>query len=192
MFQNPVLVVGDVMLDRHVHGQVRRISPEAPVPVVSLLGEDQTPGGAGQRGRVAGRAWAAAVTLAGLIGDDAEGEQLRQVLALQGVERLALVEPPGLTTISKTRILSDTHQQLLRLDRDGDRDGFAAASSELARPGPAADRRPDRRGAGRLRQGRDHPRVARAVIGRCRRAGHPLRRRPQEGRLLASTPGRPS
>jgi hypothetical protein len=39
MFQNPVLVVGDVMLDRHVHGQVRRISPEAPVPVVSLMGE---------------------------------------------------------------------------------------------------------------------------------------------------------
>ena len=39
MFDVPVMVVGDVMLDRHVHGHVRRISPEAPVPVVSLVGE---------------------------------------------------------------------------------------------------------------------------------------------------------
>ena len=44
MFDVPVLVIGDVMLDRHVHGQVRRISPEAPVPVVSLSGEVHTPG----------------------------------------------------------------------------------------------------------------------------------------------------
>ena len=43
MFDVPVLVVGDVMLDRHVHGHVRRISPEAPVPVVSLVGEDTRP-----------------------------------------------------------------------------------------------------------------------------------------------------
>ena len=47
MFQTPVLVLGDVMLDRHLHGQVRRISPEAPVPVVNLGREDHSPGGAG-------------------------------------------------------------------------------------------------------------------------------------------------
>ncbi len=56
MFDIPVMVVGDVMLDRHVHGHVRRISPEAPVPVVSLAGEVHTPGGAGN----------VAATLAGL------------------------------------------------------------------------------------------------------------------------------
>ena len=43
MFDIPVMVVGDVMLDRYVHGQVRRISPEAPVPVVSLAGECTRP-----------------------------------------------------------------------------------------------------------------------------------------------------
>jgi len=66
-FEIPVLVIGDVMLDRHVHGHVRRISPEAPVPVVSLVGEVHTPGGAGNvAATLAGLG--SNVTLAGLIG----------------------------------------------------------------------------------------------------------------------------
>ena len=60
------------------------------------------------------------VTLAGLVGADPEEAQLRAALHSKGVERLALLQGAGLTTISKTRILSDTRQQLLRLDRDGD------------------------------------------------------------------------
>ena len=72
MFDVAVLVIGDVMLDRHVHGTVRRISPEAPVPVVSLAGEVHTPGGAGNvAATLAGLG--ARVTLAGLAGADAEG-----------------------------------------------------------------------------------------------------------------------
>src|SRR3954470_5421901 len=121
MFRNPVLVIGDVMLDRHVHGHVRRISPEAPVPVVSLEREDHTPGGAGNVAATLA-SLGCPVTLAGLIGADEEGARLRESLHSKGVERLSLVERPVLRTISKTRILSDTRQQLLRLDRDGNRD----------------------------------------------------------------------
>jgi len=172
MFQNPVLVVGDVMLDRHVHGQVRRISPEAPVPVVSLVGEVLTPGGAGNV--AAGLAGLGCrVTLTGLIGNDAEGAQLRQVLASKGVERLALVEHPGLETVTKTRILSDTHQQLLRLDRDGDRDRYAAQEARLlARVLPEID---DQSAVvlADYEKGVITPRVAREIIGRCRRRGIP-------------------
>ncbi len=172
MFHNPVLVVGDVMLDRHVHGQVRRISPEAPVPVVSLLGEVQTPGGAGNV--AAGLAGLGCrVTLAGLIGTDAEGEQLRQVLTSKGVERLDLVDHPDLTTVSKTRILSDTHQQLVRLDRDGDRSRFAALDQLLLdRVLPLID---DQTAVvlADYEKGVITPRVAREIIGRCRDRGVP-------------------
>ena len=73
------------------------------------------------------------MTLAGLAGADAEGAQLREALRAKGVEQLSLHDGPGLQTISKTRILSDSQQQLLRLDRDGDRAAFAAAAEELLR-----------------------------------------------------------
>src|SRR4051795_9859436 len=90
MFRIPVLVLGDVMLDRHVHGHVRRISPEAPVPVVSLVREDHTPGGAGNVAATLA-SLGCPVTLAGLIGADEEGARLRESLHSKGVERLSLV-----------------------------------------------------------------------------------------------------
>ena len=187
MFDVPVMVVGDVMLDRHVHGHVRRISPEAPVPVVSLAGEVHTPGGAGNvAATLAGLG--CPVTLAGLVGADAEGAQLREALHAKGVDRLALHEGPGLQTISKTRILSDGQQQLLRLDRDGDRAAFAAAAEGLLeRILPLIDEQAAVVLAD-YEKGAITPAVARAVIDRCRRAGHPLRGRPQEGRLRRLCP----
>ncbi len=172
MFNNRVLVVGDVMLDRHVHGRVRRISPEAPVPVVSLMGEVHTPGGAGNvAAGLAGLGCAA--TLAGLVGADAEGALLREALAAKGVDRLALLERPELSTVSKTRILSDSHQQLLRLDRDGDRARFLDFEDELLSgvlpliDGQSAVVLAD------YEKGVVTPRVAREVIARCRRLDIP-------------------
>jgi D-beta-D-heptose 7-phosphate kinase/D-beta-D-heptose 1-phosphate adenosyltransferase len=168
----PVLVCGDVMLDRHVHGQVRRISPEAPVPVVSLLREECAPGGAGHvAASMAGLG--CRVTLAGLIGDDPEGLQLRRALAGKGVARVVTAGPAGLTTVTKTRILSESHQQMLRLDRDGRRDAFAAAAPDLlARVLPRL---------GRFRavvlsdydKGVVTPDLASALIRRCRERGVP-------------------
>jgi D-beta-D-heptose 7-phosphate kinase / D-beta-D-heptose 1-phosphate adenosyltransferase len=172
MFDIPVMVVGDVMLDRHVHGHVRRISPEAPVPVVSLAGEVHTPGGAGNVAATLA-ALGSPVTLAGLVGPDAEGAELAQALRAKGVARLALHQGPGLQTITKTRILSEGQQQLLRLDRDGDRAAFAAAAGDLlGRILP----RLDEQAAVVLadyEKGAITPEVARAVIDGCRRRGIP-------------------
>jgi D-beta-D-heptose 7-phosphate kinase / D-beta-D-heptose 1-phosphate adenosyltransferase len=172
MFDIPVLVVGDVMLDRHVHGHVRRISPEAPVPVVSLVGEVHTPGGAGNvAATLAGLG--STVTLAGLVGPDAEGTQLREALHAKGVKLLALHEVAGLPTISKTRILSDTQQQLLRLDRDGDRAAFAAAAGGLLeRVLPLVDQQAAVVLAD-YDKGVITPTVSRAIIDRCRQRGIP-------------------
>ena len=172
MFDIPVMVIGDVMLDRHVHGHVRRISPEAPVPVVSLSGEVHTPGGAGNvAATLAGLG--ARVTLAGLVGADAEGEQLREALRAKGVSRLALHEGPGVETISKTRILSEGQQQLLRLDRDGDRAAFvAAAGGMLERLLPMLEEQAAVVLAD-YEKGALTPAVVRAVIDACRGRGIP-------------------
>jgi D-beta-D-heptose 7-phosphate kinase/D-beta-D-heptose 1-phosphate adenosyltransferase len=172
MFDVPVMVIGDVMLDRHVHGHVRRISPEAPVPVVSLAGEVHTPGGAGNvAATLAGLG--CPVTLAGLVGADAEGMQLREALHGKGVVRVVLHAGPGLQTISKTRILSEGQQQLLRLDRDGDRAAFAAeAETLLRRILPVVDEQAAVVLAD-YEKGVITPAVARAVIDRCRERGIP-------------------
>jgi D-beta-D-heptose 7-phosphate kinase / D-beta-D-heptose 1-phosphate adenosyltransferase len=167
MFQTPVLVLGDVMLDRHIHGQVRRISPEAPVPVVNLVREHHSPGGAGN---VAATlvSLGCTVTLAGLIGTDEEGDLLRESLRSRGVERLSLVERSVLKTISKTRILSDTHQQLIRLDRDGERVSYAGLEGELLEQAlPLIDHQSAVVLAD-YEKGAITPEVSRTVIRRCR------------------------
>jgi D-beta-D-heptose 7-phosphate kinase / D-beta-D-heptose 1-phosphate adenosyltransferase len=171
-FEIPVLVIGDVMLDRHIHGHVRRISPEAPVPVVSLVGEVHTPGGAGNvAATMAGLG--SIVTLAGLIGPDDEGTQLREALRVKGIKHPALHEVVDVPTITKTRILSDTQQQLLRLDRDGDRAAFAAAAGALlGRVLPLVEEHVAVVLAD-YEKGAITPTVSRVFIDRCRQRGIP-------------------
>ena len=172
MLNVPVLVVGDVMLDRHIHGHVRRISPEAPVPVVSLAGEVHTPGGAGNvAATLAGLG--CPVTLAGLVGADVEGSLLRDALRAKGVCRLALHEGPGVQTISKTRILSEGQQQLLRLDRDGDRAACDAAVEGLLRQVLPLVEEQAAVVLADYEKGAISPALARAVIDRCRERGIP-------------------
>ncbi len=109
-----VLVVGDIMLDRFVYGGVERISPESPVPVLSVSREDVMLGGAGN----------ALANLAGLgaqghivsvVGDDAEGRAVIQQVKALGFETNGLVKDVDRPTIVKTRFLAG-HQQLLRTD----------------------------------------------------------------------------
>jgi D-beta-D-heptose 7-phosphate kinase/D-beta-D-heptose 1-phosphate adenosyltransferase len=172
MFQTPVLVLGDVMRDRHIHGQVKRISPEAPVPVVNLEREDHSPGGAGNVAATLA-SLGCDVTLAGLIGTDEEGTQLRESLRSKGVRRLSLVERPELETICKTRILSETHQQLIRLDRDGEREDYARLEEDLL---DQAMPLVECQGAVVLadyEKGAITPGVSREVIRRCRERGIP-------------------
>jgi D-beta-D-heptose 7-phosphate kinase/D-beta-D-heptose 1-phosphate adenosyltransferase len=114
----PVVVVGDVILDTYVRGRVDRISPEAPVPVVRKLGEEDRPGGAANvAANVA--ALSARPRLVAFVGDDDGGRALRQELSRWGVPTGGLLELPGRPTTRKTRVLAQ-NQQVLRLDREED------------------------------------------------------------------------
>lgn len=108
-----VLVVGDVMIDRYIVGDVDRISPEAPVPVLRQSREYATPGGAANVAmNLAGLGVNARI--AGFVGRDGSAEELRSLLSSGGVDVRGLL-PCALPTIAKTRVVSRT-QQLLRVD----------------------------------------------------------------------------
>jgi len=111
-----VLVVGDLMLDEYLWGQVERISPEAPVQVVAVRREELRLGGAGNvlNNLVA---LGAQVTVASVLGDDADGRLLREQLAGLGVDPHGIVLAPGRTTSRKTRVLA-SNQQIVRIDRE--------------------------------------------------------------------------
>ena len=111
--ETPVLVIGDVMLDRYIWGDVERISPEAPVPVVRMAHRSEQPGGAANVAmNIAGLG--APVTLLGFVGEDEERGALDTCLQRAGVtSRLTVVA--GHPTTSKLRILGG-QQQILRLD----------------------------------------------------------------------------
>ncbi len=114
MTRSRVLVLGDLMLDRYLVGDVERISPEAPVPVVSVTGERVVPGGAAN---VAANLAAIGATadLHGVIGDDAAGLALIEALEDRGIGTAGLVRIAGRPTTSKTRIVA-RGQQLVRID----------------------------------------------------------------------------
>src|SRR5699024_1489926 len=79
-----VLVVGDIMLDRYWFGQVDRISPEAPVPVVHVARKEDRLGGAVNVGRSAA-ALGARVSLLGVVGDDEPGDEIRRLVVQEGI-----------------------------------------------------------------------------------------------------------
>jgi len=113
-----VLVVGDLILDHYLGGRVDRISPEAPVPIVSL--ESSTgkwvPGGAANVARNV-RSLGGHPVMAGVIGADREGSILKELLMEEGIDTGGVVPDPDRPTTSKTRIMSEGHQ-LIRLDRE--------------------------------------------------------------------------
>ena len=111
-----VLVLGDVMLDRYVLGDVGRISPEAPIPVLRAQGARSVLGGAGNVARNVAALGAEAV-LVGLIGDDAAGVEIGAVLARTPGLTDALLRARGRATTVKTRFMAGVHQ-LLRLDEE--------------------------------------------------------------------------
>lgn len=110
-----VLVLGDVMLDHYISGRVRRISPEAPVPVACVQKRWTVPGGAANAARNLARL-GVGVELVGLAGRDEAGEALRRELAAEGIGD-GLVYSAARGTTRKTRIIAQG-QQLLRLDEE--------------------------------------------------------------------------
>jgi rfaE bifunctional protein kinase chain/domain len=114
--QVKILVVGDVMLDKYLWGDVKRISPEAPVPVVNLKQTSYIAGGAANvAANIAGLG--ARPFLVGVVGDDAEGCMLPEVLAGTNVSTDHLVKLSNRQTTVKTRVIAH-NQQILRIDRE--------------------------------------------------------------------------
>ncbi|MFA7292425.1 MAG: D-glycero-beta-D-manno-heptose-7-phosphate kinase [Rhodocyclaceae bacterium] len=108
-----LLVVGDVMLDRYWFGDVSRISPEAPVPVVKVERSEERPGGAANVARNAA-ALGAQVTLLSVVGDDEAGVTLGRLMAEERVQA-SLYTDPAISTTVKLRVIG-RQQQLLRID----------------------------------------------------------------------------
>ncbi len=111
--QASVLVVGDVMLDRYWFGEVSRISPEAPVPVVKVEKSEERPGGAANVARNIA-ALGARAGLLSVVGADEAGQALARLLAESAIDA-SLHEDPQLATTVKLRVLG-RQQQLLRID----------------------------------------------------------------------------
>ncbi len=110
-----ILVVGDVMLDRYWYGDVSRISPEAPVPIVKIEAErsKETPGGAANVA-VNAAALKANVALLSVVGEDEPGRRLAELLEKAGVNAY-LHRDAGVSTTVKLRVIGG-HQQMLRVD----------------------------------------------------------------------------
>ena len=110
------LVVGDVVLDHYIWGNVSRISPEAPVPVVNVTKESLLPGGAAN---VVSNihALGGKVGICGVIGPDEAGKQLLGILRAKGIQTDGLMVENGRPTTIKTRIIAHS-QQVVRFDRE--------------------------------------------------------------------------
>lgn len=120
------LVIGDLMLDRYLIGDVERISPEAPVPVVLLKQQNERIGGAAN---VATNLTQLGIVtrIAGCVGQDPEGEALLNMMMQMNIDTQAILRSEHRPTVTKTRILGG-HQQMLRLDQES-RSAFNAEES---------------------------------------------------------------
>lgn len=109
-----ILLIGDFMLDTYTRGKVRRISPEAPVPILHVEKEESLPGGAGNVAlnvtSLGGK-----VCVIGRVGEDEPGERLAKALQNDGVDIRALLIEKGFKTPVKSRFIADS-QQLMRVD----------------------------------------------------------------------------
>jgi D-beta-D-heptose 7-phosphate kinase/D-beta-D-heptose 1-phosphate adenosyltransferase len=113
-----LLVVGDLMLDRFIWGEVERISPEAPVPVLRVTAESSRLGGAANVVNNV-RSLGAQVTACGVIGRDAAGKRLWHHLRRAGASTVGIFADKQVQTIQKSRIIArPRHQQIVRLDRE--------------------------------------------------------------------------
>jgi D-beta-D-heptose 7-phosphate kinase/D-beta-D-heptose 1-phosphate adenosyltransferase len=113
-----LLVIGDLMLDRFIWGDVVRLSPEAPVPVLRVMAESFRLGGAANVIHNI-RSLGGAATACGVIGKDAAGTRVVQELRRIGVSTAGVVPDARYQTIQKTRVIArPRHQQIVRLDRE--------------------------------------------------------------------------
>jgi rfaE bifunctional protein kinase chain/domain len=112
-----ILVVGDLMLDEYLAGEVRRISPEAPVPIVEITHRAHVPGGASNVAANIASLGGQPILL-GVVGPDENADCLKMVLKSLNVQTDAIITALDRPTTTKTRIVSG-QQQIVRLDREG-------------------------------------------------------------------------
>jgi len=167
-----VACVGDLMIDRYVYGEVDRISPEAPIPVMIRRDEAVMLGAAGNVARNVA-ALGASAALAGVVGADAAGHEAMRLIEAEPRLEGHLVPEAGRATTVKTRFVA-AGQQLLRLDAEDSRPLEAGCESSLADAvGAAAE------GAGAIllsdyAKGAATPRVMAAVLAAAERSGAPV------------------
>ena len=124
-----VLIVGDVMLDEYIWGEVQRISPEAPVPVVNMRHRTYVPGGAANVATNVASLGGSPL-LVGVVGDDQAAEQLGEALRQQGVDTTGLLVDEERQTTLKTRVVA-CNQQVLRIDCEQRRPLSAELEAQL-------------------------------------------------------------
>lgn len=167
-----LLVVGDLVLDEYVWGDVERVSPEAPVPVVHVRDETVMLGGAANAARNV-VALGGSAECCSVVGDDTAGRRIRELLKDLGIDPDGLVQVEGRPTTRKTRIIARS-QQVVRFDRETFEPPPPVASRALLSAIRAAARRVqgvivEDYGKGVLAR-----RNARAAMRICREAGLPV------------------
>ena len=115
-----ILVVGDLMLDHYSWGEVNRVSPEAPIPIMRVLREDQRLGGAGNVVMNLS-ALGAEVLVCGVTGNDETGNNIRKLLSENGVDNSGVIVTENYKSCLKHRMIAG-HTHLLRMDIDPDPD----------------------------------------------------------------------
>ena len=166
----PVLIVGDLMLDRYLDGPVERISPEAPVPVLHVRRTFERAGGAGNVAANVNAMGGRAV-LIGAVGRDPGADLLRKVLGEADVNTATVVDTPTIPTTTKTRLLAG-HSQIARFDEESPLNDAATRDAILER---VAAHLPEARVAilSDYAKGVCDTAVCRAVIEGAARAGIP-------------------
>lgn len=130
MAGTPILVVGDLLLDRYTWGKVERISPEAPVPVVQVVKMEDRLGGAGNVVRNLVNI-GVNVSVVGLIGDDSDGRAMMELFEKAGADASGVLVDPARPTVLKSRVIAAT-QQVVRVDRETLDPASAEISKQLS------------------------------------------------------------
>jgi D-beta-D-heptose 7-phosphate kinase/D-beta-D-heptose 1-phosphate adenosyltransferase len=167
-----VLVVGDVMLDEYLWGDVSRVSPEAPVPIVEIGRRTVAPGGAGNA--AAGvAALGGRVHLISVVGDDPTAARLREALADHRVDGVDLAVAPGRVTTIKTRLIA-RGQHVVRMDAEDRAPIGPAAEADLLSRVQAVTGCIDAVILSDYAKGVVSTALARGVIDHARSAGKPV------------------
>jgi D-glycero-beta-D-manno-heptose-7-phosphate kinase len=167
-----VLVAGDLMMDEYIMGSVRRISPEAPVPVVEIQRRTHVPGGAANTAaNVAGLG--GRPVLVGVVGQDPAGAHLREAVEKRGVCTDGLVVDADRPTTTKTRIVAHS-QQVVRVDQEERAPLPRHTEDKLLRAAAACLENVDACVVSDYAKGVVSARFAEHLIASARRAGKPV------------------